>query len=450
MLRRILVVDDDPAVRRSLEFALADSGLQVRLAATAGEGLETFKREEPSVVVLDLFLPDRHGLELLREFREHDANVSVIVVTASDRLRDAVDAMKLGAMEYLVKPYDVEALKLLIQHAIRGRRTMMELGAQRKAQSGRYSFEALESRNTAMRRVVELAKKLAQNPTVTILIEGETGVGKEFLARAIHNASPRANGPFTAISCAAIPETLLESELFGHEAGAFTDARSRKSGLFELAEEGSLFLDEVGEMSQAVQVKLLRAIETKAFRRVGGTEDLTVDTRIIAATNTDLEKAVREKRVREDLYYRLKVGPLTIPPLRARPEDILDLSRRLLGEVCRDLKRQPLELAPAVEQAFLGYRWPGNIRELRNVIERAVILQGNGGSLELENLPPEIRTPAGAAAGSSTLAGMEREFILRVLKECGGHPTRAAKALGISRTTLYEKLKLYGIAKPKA
>lgn len=447
MPRHILVIDDDPAVRRSLEYALKGSGLRVSLAATAGEGLTLFASDEPAVVILDLFLPDRHGLEVLKEMRSSDSEAAVIVVTASDKLRDAVEAMKLGAMEYLLKPYDIEALKVLISHAIRERRVHLELGAQRKSLTDRYSFGALESASPSMKPVVEFARKLAQNPNVTVLIEGETGVGKEFIARAIHGASSRAGGSFVAISCAAIPETLLESELFGHEAGAFTDARARKAGLFEMAEDGTLFLDEVGEMSPGVQAKLLRAIDTKVFRRVGGTEDLTVDTRIIAATNIELERAVKERKMREDLYYRLKVGNLRIPPLRERPEDIPVLASRLLAEICCDLKRSPLVLSPGAQKALLAYRWPGNIRELRNVLERAAILQESGEALEADRLPAEIRAPAAGAVGGGGAAGsleeIERAHILKVLEECRGNHTRAAKALGISRTTLWEKLKHY-------
>lgn len=452
MPRRILVIDDDPAIRRSLDYALSDSNLKVSLAGTAAEGLEAYQRDTPSAVVLDLFLPDRHGLEVLKEIREKDSDAAVIVVTASDKLRDAVEAMKLGAIEYMVKPYDVEALRMLIHQAIRTRRERMELGAQRKSQIGRYSFGAMATANAGMKAVVEFAGKLAQNPTVTVLIEGETGVGKEFMARAIHNASPRAEGAFVAISCAAIPESLLESELFGHEAGAFTDARTRKVGLFELAEDGTLFLDEVAEMSTGMQAKLLRAIETKTFRRVGGTVDLSVDTRIISATNMDLDRAMREKRLREDLYYRLKVGHLRIPPLRERPEDILLLAGRLLGGIIQELGRPPLSISEGAGKALLSYRWPGNVRELHNVMERAAILQEAGDVLEADRLPVEIRTPGAgtvAGGGANSLEEMERDHILRAYEEHGKKVTQVAKALGISRTTLYEKLKKYGIAADK-
>ena len=452
MPRRILVIDDDPAIRRSLDYALSDSNLKVSLAGTAAEGLAAYQRDTPAAVVLDLFLPDRHGLEVLREIREKDSEAAVIVVTASDKLRDAVEAMKLGAIEYMVKPYDVEALRMLIHQAIRTKRERMELGAQRKSQIGRYSFEAMATANSEMKAVVDFAVKLAQNPTVTVLIEGETGVGKEFMARAIHNASPRADGAFVAISCAAIPEALLESELFGHEAGAFTDARTRKAGLFELAEDGTLFLDEVAEMSTGMQAKLLRAVETKSFRRVGGTDDISVDTRIISATNMDLDRAMREKRMREDLYYRLKAGHIRIPPLRERPEDVLSLAGSLLGDICRELGRTVLVPSDDAGKALLSYRWPGNIRELRNVLERAAILQETGEVLEADRLPAEIRNPGSGAlagGGSGSLEEMERDHILRAYEEHGKKITLVAKALGISRTTLYEKLKKYGIAADK-
>ena len=439
-MKHLLIVDDDPAVRRSLTVALEGEGLRVTPAATAEEGLSLYLREMPDVMVLDLFLPDRHGLEVLKDVRAKDPEASVIVVTASDDVRDGVEAMKLGALEYLVKPYDLEALRVLIGRTVTRQREVRELGAHRREQTQRYTFAALESRNAACAAMVATAKKLAASPTVTLLLEGETGVGKEFMARAVHHASPRASGPFTAISCAPIPENLLESELFGHEAGAFTDARSRKRGLFELAEGGTLFLDEVAEMSTATQAKLLRVLETRSFRRVGGTEDLSVDTRIIAATNAVLERAVEARRFREDLYYRLKVGHLVIPPLRDRPEDLIPLATHLLGDICRELRRPVPELSAAVQEAFRRYHWPGNVRELRNVLERAIILHEGSGPVEPAHLPP-LTGPV--VAGQGTLGDVEREHILRTLETCGGNQTRAAKALGISRNTLWEKLKQY-------
>ncbi|MEK7765962.1 MAG: sigma-54 dependent transcriptional regulator, partial [bacterium] len=362
-------------------------------------------------------------------------------------MRDAVEAMKLGALEYLLKPYNLEALKILIQHALDQRRARLELGVHRRSQQERYTFEAMVTRNPAYAALVALARKFAQSPTAPLLIEGETGVGKEFLARAIHHASPRGAGPFVPISCAAIPDTLLESELFGHEAGAFTDARTRKKGLFELAEGGTIFLDEVGEMAVPMQAKLLRAIETLVFRRVGGTEDLTVDARFVAATNVEVEGAVERKEFREDLYYRLKVGRLHVPPLRERREDLLALADQLLLQICREVGRRPAGLSEAASAAFMAYRWPGNVRELKNVLERAVILKEGDGPVELAHLPQELvggpggRPTAPAAAGS--LSEVERVHILRVLESSGGNHTRAAKALGISRTTLWEKLKQY-------
>jgi DNA-binding NtrC family response regulator len=452
--RQLLVVDDDAAVRRSLGTALEGAGLKVAVAANGAEGLKSFEGSRPDLVVLDLFLPDLHGLEVLRKMRALDPEAAVIVVTASDEVRDAVEAMKLGAMEYLVKPYDLEALRLLIDRSLERRRDAMVLGEQARKMGERYSFSAMATLNREFAEMVEVALRLAGNPTVTVLIEGETGVGKEFLARAIHGASPRAAGPFVAISCAAIPETLLESELFGHEAGAFTDARARKRGLFELAEGGTLFLDEVAEMPVSMQAKLLRAIETMTFRRVGGTEDCTVDARLIAATNVVLEAAVADKRFREDLYYRLKVGRLSVPPLRARPEDLVPLAGRLLREVCQEQGRKDFGLSEDARAAILAYRWPGNVRELRNVLERATILHDGDGPIEVRHLPRELsRAPGGMEAppgGDQMLESVEREHIIRTLKECGGNHTRAAKVLGISRTTLWEKLRKYnpGVASP--
>jgi transcriptional regulator with PAS, ATPase and Fis domain len=336
---------------------------------------------------------------------------------------------------------------VLIQHALEQSRTRIELGAHKRSQSEKYSFAAIERSGGSFSSLVALAEKLAQNPMVTLLIEGETGVGKEFLARTIHHGGPREAGPFVPISCAAIPDTLLESELFGHEPGAFTDARTRKRGLFELAEGGTLFLDEIGEMSPGMQAKLLRAIETRSFRRVGGTDDLTVDSRVIAATNVVMERALAERKFREDLYYRLKVGHLTIPPLRERQNDILPLANRLMKEVSREMGRQPLALDKEVQKAFQDYRWPGNVRELKNVIERAVILQEKDVPISISHLPYELQGDGGRgptpANVHTSLAAVEREHILRILKSCDANHTKAAKMLGISRTTLWEKLKQY-------
>jgi len=452
--KHLLVVDDDPMVRRSLGRALEEKGLKVSSAASAAEGIQLYESGAHDLVILDLFLPDMHGLEVLKQLRERHPEVAVIVVTASDDVRDAVAAMKLGALEYLSKPYDLEALMVLIQHAMEQSRTRQELGTRKKQESRRYSFDLMEHANPGYGAVLALAKNLAQNASVTVLIEGETGVGKEFIARTMHHAGPRAGGPFVPLSCAAIPDTLLESELFGHEAGAFTDARSRKKGLFEMAEGGTLFLDEIGEVSVGMQAKLLRAIETRSFRRVGGTEDLTVDTRLMAATNVVMERALAEKKFREDLYYRLKVGYIMIPPLRDRPEDLLPLARRLSEEVCREMGRRPRGLSPEAEEAFRLYRWPGNVRELKNVLERAVILQDSDGLIEPVHLPHELSGTGGAEAdagaarssdGNASLAHVEREHVLRILNGCGGNHTRAAKALGIARTTLWEKLKQYNL-----
>jgi len=452
--KHLLVVDDDPAVRRSLSRALEDGGHRVSCAATAEEGLAVFANGDPDLVILDLFLPDSHGLEVLKKMRAGNPDAAVIVVTASDDVRDAVTAMKLGALEYLTKPYDLEALLVLVSHALDHSRARLEIGAQRRSLSRRYSFDALDRGNARFVSVIELARKLSASPNVTLLIEGETGVGKEFLARTMHHSGARSGGPFVPISCAAIPDSLLESELFGHEPGAFTDARGRKRGLFELADSGTLFLDEIGEMSPALQAKLLRSIDSHSFRRVGGTEDITIDTRIVAATNVVLERAVADKRFREDLYYRLKVGHLVIPPLRERPEDLIPLARHLLVETCRDLGRRQIELSEATCAVFSGYRWPGNVRELKNVLERAVILHEGAGMLEPVHLPREIvepiRPPADPGDGQArTLAELEREHIIRVLRECGGNHTRAARALGISRDTIWKKLKKYGKSAPR-
>ncbi len=439
-MKRLLVVDDDPAVRRSLALALESEGLKISAAGTAAEGLESFNSQAPDAVILDLFLPDRHGLEVLRDIRIKDPDAAVIVVTASEDVRDGVEAMKRGALEYLVKPYDIEALKVLLQRVLETRRDRQELGRHRRTLTERYTFDAIECRTPAFAAVVAQARKLAASAHATILLEGETGVGKEFFARAIHHASPRAAGPFTAISCAAIPETLLESELFGHEPGAFTDARTRKRGLFELAEGGTLLLDEIGEMAPAMQAKLLRVIETRAFRRVGGTDDLGVDTRIIAATNVVMERAVASKAFREDLYYRLKVGHLTIPPLRERTDDLGPTADRMLGEICRELGHKPCALSDGARAAILGYRWPGNVRELRNVLERALLLREGDGPVEPVHLPSlEAMSPE----ASGTLADLERDHILRTLKASGDNQTRAARTLGISRDTLWKKLKSY-------
>jgi DNA-binding NtrC family response regulator len=454
---RILVVDDEPAIRRLLTFNLQRRGFRVDEAETGEAALAAIERRPCELVLLDMALPGISGMEVLRRIRQSGAGVPVIVLTAHGSVENAVEAMKLGAFDFLSKPIEMERLAIAVGHGIELGRLSRTVSDLRERLSSRRAFDQVVGTEGALRETVLLVEKVT--PTdLTVLLQGESGTGKELFARAIHDEGPRRDKPFVAINGAALAETLLESELFGHERGAFTGADRMRRGKFELADGGTLFLDEIGEISPALQVKLLRAIQERVVTRVGGSDAIPVDVRIIAATNRDLVELVREGRFREDLYYRLSVFPVTIPPLRERRADIAHLVRHVLTEIRPE---RPPAVHSAVMERLEGHAWPGNVRELQNVLRRAVVLAGED-TIRVEHLPAAF---VGAADGRAdaiaersasgtrektdphalaTLEEMERCHIERAIAACDGNLSLAARVLGIGRTTLYRKLEQYG------
>jgi DNA-binding NtrC family response regulator len=454
----ILVVDDERTLRFTLKEGLSEEGYRVETAGDAAEALEKLERDEYHLVLLDQKLPDVSGLELLRTIKAKRRSVQVVIMTAYGKFQQAVEAAKAGCYDYVAKPFELDHMRLVIQNALAQARLSEEVSRLRDAERRRAGSMLIVGGSGKMIRIIETIRKVAQAGTSTVMLQGETGVGKELLAREIHDRSPWRDGPFVEVNCSAFPENLLESELFGYEKGAFTDAKRTKKGLMELANGGTLFLDEIGEMSPNLQSKLLRALELKRFRRVGGVSDIHVETRIVAATNRDLKQLVDQEKFREDLYYRLDVIRLPIPPLRERPEDIPPLVDHFVAHWNRELGknvRGPNDEALAL---LLDYRWPGNVRELRNVIERAILLESDEWILP-EHLPVEIVSTGGSSArvletrlhaegGVTTLAQAERIAIEMALAQAAGNKTRAAEALGISRQTLRTKLKEYRIESP--
>ncbi|HKQ61225.1 MAG TPA: sigma-54 dependent transcriptional regulator [Candidatus Polarisedimenticolaceae bacterium] len=454
---RILIVEDEKLIRWSLRARLEQEGLTVFEADSGQAAFELLETEDCDLVILDHKLPDTTGIDILERVRRDYPAISTIMMTAYGTVDSAVRAMKLGAFDYLAKPVHLDELYLTVQKALENTRLRREIHRLRERLET-HGASDLIGKSSAMQEVLELVRKIRASQATTVLLEGESGTGKNLVAKAIHHGSPRADRPFVNITCSAITETLLESELFGHERGAFTDAKMQHKGLLEVADGGTAFLDEIGEMGLAMQSKLLRFLEEKTFKRVGGTRDIQVDVRIIAASNRDLEAAVGEGRFREDLFYRLKVIPVRIPPLRERQADIPLLVQHFLEHFNRDFRKSTKEIAPEAMARLIGYRWPGNVRELRNVIERIMILE-NKERIELGDLPSGIReappaSPQAASAaadalsvplGTMTLEEMERETLRRALEQAGHNQVRAAKLLGISRDTLRYRMKKFGL-----
>ncbi|MEK7823514.1 MAG: sigma-54 dependent transcriptional regulator [Candidatus Eisenbacteria bacterium] len=439
----VLVVDDEVLIRKSLGKVLKARGYGVELASTGAEGLEKAATVRPQVMILDMRLPDTDGLSVLRRVRQLDPLVQVIVITAFGDVQSAVEAMKLGACDFLRKPYEMEDIVLAVESAGKGFRQATELDLYRRKAWKHFSGEEILGRSPPIQEVRGLIEKVVRSQATSVLITGESGTGKELVARAIHYRSDRAQAPLMEVNCSSFHESLLENELFGHEKGAFTDASDAKKGLVELCDGGTLFLDELADMVLPTQAKLLRFIDHRNFKRVGGAQDISVDIRIVAATNKDLEAEVRAGRFRSDLYFRLKVVSIPLPPLRERGDDILLLARHFVREFSRKFQKHFADLAPAAQQLFLSYRWPGNVRELKNVIERVVLLE-DGDRLEVEHLPSELqgrRVAGDEAIPLPTLAQMEADHISEVLRLTAGNKSRAARILGISRQGLIEKLR---------
>jgi DNA-binding NtrC family response regulator len=440
----ILVVDDERNIRTLCSRVLAGDQIEVHGVGTGKEGLQTADEVSPDLVLLDLRLPDMDGIEVLRALKARHAETAVIIITGFGQIQSAVEAMKAGATDYLEKPFEhLDKLKLAVARALEEVRARREIHRLHRLQEKEYRVDQLIGDSEGTRRLRELISKLARSEAATILIHCDSGTGKELVARGLHYESARRDFPFMEVNCAAITETLFESELFGHEKGAFTDAKAAKKGLMELADRGTLFLDEVSEMSAGSQAKFLRCLQERVFKRVGGTRDIKVDVRVIAATNRSLEQLVKDGRFREDLYYRLNVIPIALLPLRERREDILPLARQFLAEYDAAFHKSIHSFAPAAERLLVGYAWPGNVRELKNLIERLVLL-GTSERIEVADLPTPFSVPAAPAPDGKdeelqTLDALERSYILRVVERVG-NKSKAARILGISRQTLRRKV----------
>ncbi len=448
---RVLVVDDEVNIREAIAKILAKQGHDVAVAPDGTEALAALQDGAFQVVITDLRMAGADGMAVLRAAKEADPSVEVILMTAYGTVESAVEAMKLGAYDYLTKPVDPTRLPFLVGKALERRGMGVENLQLRERLRVRDEFRSVVGQSQAMRRIYEVVDQVAETDA-TVLLQGESGTGKELIARAIHHRSGRRDRPFLAINCGALPETLLESELFGYEKGAFTGAAAVKRGRIELAEEGTLFLDEVGEMSLKSQVDFLRVVQEKEFRRLGGTRLIRVDLRIIAASNRNLEQRVRERLFREDLFYRLNVVPIVLPPLRERREDIPLLFELFLEEFAQVHRRPPKTLSREAMRALLTYDWPGNVRELRNVIERLTVTVRDE-VIQPAHLPVAIQSQDYAGKTITIPLGqpmreVEREVIRRTLQEVTSHREKAAKILGMSPRALHYKLKQYGLLEP--
>ncbi len=461
MAERILIVDDEALIRKSLRQVLSKRGYEVSVAASAAEARAAFSPGEYALVLLDLRLPDGSGVELLQEFRAAQDDLLAIMMTAYGSVETAVEAMRLGAYDYLNKPFKSHEIEVIVRLALETGDLKREVRELRQEALRPYGLHNMKSEDPAMDKVFDMVRRVVTTPKeIPVLILGESGTGKEMVARAIHAESDRHARPFVAINCAAIPEHLLESELFGHEKGAFTDAKARKIGLMERAQGGTVFLDEIGDMDLNLQAKMLRVLEERTVRRIGGTEQIPLDVRIVAATNSSLEAAIAEGRFREDVYYRLKLINITLPPLRQRRGDILPLVKFFIAEANLRFHKQVQGCSPEAEDYLLGYPWPGNVRELKNTVERILILE-DCETIEPHHLPPEILKkptendhalllpqPLEILRGihyDGVLDAVGRHLIQEALRLAKGNKAQAARLLSMDRGTLRYNIKRMGL-----
>ncbi|MGH9326471.1 MAG: sigma-54-dependent transcriptional regulator [Terriglobia bacterium] len=448
----ILIVEDETKMQRLLELSLSAVGYATRATSDAEAGLNLLRQQQFDLVITDLKLPGMNGLDFLHAVKRTDAQIPVVLMTAFGTVETAVEAMKAGASDYLLKPFSLEELKLIVRKELDVRRLQEENRDLREALGKRYEFKNIIARSGKMQEVLSMVDRVAPSNS-TVLLGGESGVGKDLVARAIHQHSRRASGPFVKINCAAIPENLLESELFGYEKGAFTGAVASKPGKFELADKGTIFLDEIGDVPPSVQVKLLRVLQEREFERLGGTKTLKVDVRLVAATNRDLRAALEQGTFREDLYYRLNVVPINIPPLREHKEDVPDLVRLFMERFTREAGKKVSGITPAAMKKLMEFHWPGNVRELENIIERAVALTNNAEidaadiQLDLSPVPrPGLAASPVFPPAGMTLEQFEDEIIREALARANGNKSQAARLLGLSRNALRYRLSKIGLA----
>ena len=440
-MRKILVIDDEQNIRKMLTRVLSPEGFIIKEADNGLEALKRLQEENYSLVLLDLKMPGLNGIEILKKIRENDLNLPVIMMSAYGSIPEAVEAMKLGALDYLIKPFDIEELKIIIKRTIKQYELEVENIYYREEEEKRFNFDEIIGKSTSINKVLEMVKNVSPT-TATVLITGESGTGKELIARAIHKNSLRKNGPFVAVNCAAFSLNFLESELFGHEKGSFTGAIARRIGRFEMANGGTFFLDEIGEIDPSIQLKLLRVLQEREFERVGSSRSIKVDVRILSATNKDLKKEVEERRFREDLFYRLNVFTVDVPPLRERKEDIPLIVEHFIAKYNKILNKKVKKVSEKAMELLLDYNYPGNIRELGNIIERSMIMAKDeiidGKYFNFISKEEYIEK-------KGTLKETEKELIIKYLIQNKGNRTKTAEILGISRRSLQNKIKEYQI-----
>ena len=451
-VEKVLVVDDEAATRRLMEQTLRKQGYEVVLASNGDDGLKMVLEEIPDVTILDIQLPGMNGIELLQKIRELNSETVVIMASAMDDLKVAVKAMRLGAYDYINKPFHVDDLILTVNKAMETSRLRREVASLKEERSRDSGIEKIIGVSTHIQSILSMVKKISESEASTILIQGESGTGKELIAKALHYESSRRDKPFMAINCSAVPENLLESELMGHEKGAFTDAKSMRKGIFEMGDGGTVFLDEIGDMPLQMQTKLLRILEERSFRRVGGTKDINVDVRVISATNKDLSKGAEDGSFRKDLYYRLQVIPINIKPLRERRDDIIPLIKHFINYFNKKFRKDVKSISPETEKLILEYSWPGNVRELKNVIERVMLL-GDGDVLTTEHLPVEMTNKGSEGKGAFifklppegiAIEEVEKDLLKQALELTSYNQTKAASKLGIGVDALRYRMKKFG------
>ncbi len=456
---KVLIIDDEKLIRWYLRENMEKSGFTVMEAEKGADAIKIFGDNLPDIVLLDVNLPDMSGIDVLSAIKGIDKDVPVIIITAFGNIKTAVEAMKLGAYDFIEKPFEIEKLNIVIEKAMENAFLRREV-SRYKALSGNYTFEQIMGNSPKMQEVRRVIRKVALSNTTTILLEGESGTGKDFIARVIHNNSNRANKSFIDVNCAALPENLIESELFGYERGAFTGASTPKKGLFEIANGGTIFLDEIGDMNYELQAKLLKVIENKTFRRLGGTTEIVVDVRVIAATNRDLPEKIKTGTFREDLYWRLKVMPIYLPPLRDRGEDVFLLTHYFIEHFNREFKKHIKGLSPDTKELFLSYNWPGNVRELKNVIERAILLE-TGEYITPEYLPAEMIQGSEYKVKPKSepctifninipeegidIEEVEKTLLKKALEMAGGNQTKAARLLNLGRDAFRYRIQKFGL-----